>query len=310
MSEGAEGRWDVFVSYAHEDSAVAGELARRLDAAGLRVWIDTGAAGPQLGDQLRRPINAGLGRSRFGVPILSPAYLASPWAIRELEALLAREEGGQDVVLPLLHDLDMATLRRQYPLIAARVWASTADGLGDVSTRVVDAVLAKGAGSPSEQFPTLRRRFLDLLDGEPGIDAVRAFLEHHTDILVDAAGSGGSEVRWQPDLGGVRPDVCISTLMGTAGESRWHVVVIGPPTGSLFDPAGTAVPALAAAVARAQLARQRLRRTSVSRDDWVAATVAAGRRSMAGEEKQRLAAYARGLDGVAVRTYDWLLEHA
>lgn len=166
------------------------------------------------------------------------------------------------------------------------------------------------AGSPSEQFPTLRRRFLDLLDGEPGIGAVRAFLEHHTDILVDATGSGGSEVRWQPDLGGVRPDVCISTLMGTAGESRWHVVVIGPPTGSLFDPAGTAVPALAAAVARAQLARQRLRRTSVSRDDWVAATVAAGRRSMAGEEKQRLAAYARGLDGVAVRTYDWLLEHA
>jgi len=60
--------WDVFISHAWEDKdAVARPLAILLKKAGLKVWYDETTL--TLGDSLRRTIDEGLARSRYGVVI-------------------------------------------------------------------------------------------------------------------------------------------------------------------------------------------------------------------------------------------------
>src|SRR5215470_2670445 len=93
-------RYDVFLSHASEDKTdVALPIAQRLKDHGLTVWID--AFELTLGDSLRRSIERGLSRSSFGVVILSPAFFAKEWPARELDALLAYEDSGRKVILPV-----------------------------------------------------------------------------------------------------------------------------------------------------------------------------------------------------------------
>lgn len=52
-----------------------------------------------LGDSLNGKIDEGLAQSRFGVVILSPAFLnETHWPKKELSGLRARDEGGVKVV--------------------------------------------------------------------------------------------------------------------------------------------------------------------------------------------------------------------
>ena len=70
----SDGYFDVFISHATEDKEeVARPLARALDAEGLRVWYDEFEL--RIGDSLRRKIDTGVARSRFGVVIISPSLL-------------------------------------------------------------------------------------------------------------------------------------------------------------------------------------------------------------------------------------------
>ena len=94
----SESSWDVFISYAREDkAAVAKPLAEVLLRAGLRVWIDEHEI--SLGDSLTKKINEGLARSRYGIVILSPDFLAKEWPKRELAALLEADNDAPAVTL-------------------------------------------------------------------------------------------------------------------------------------------------------------------------------------------------------------------
>ncbi len=131
--------WDVFVSHAREDkSSIALPVAEGLAAAGLKVWIDREEL--RLGDSLRRRIEDGLLNARFGVVILSPAFLGKEWPQRELEAILALEMTHGKRILPILHDLDYETLLRKAPLLADRFAISTSDGVSVVVREILRAV--------------------------------------------------------------------------------------------------------------------------------------------------------------------------
>ena len=70
--------YDVFVSHATEDKEeVARPIANALTEAGLRVWYDEFEL--RIGDSLRRKIDHGLARSRFGIVVLSPSFFAKKW---------------------------------------------------------------------------------------------------------------------------------------------------------------------------------------------------------------------------------------
>ena len=94
--------YEVFISHASEDKdEVARPLANRLEQLGLRVWLDECQL--TVGDSLRRSIDRGLVASRFGVVVLSPSFFAKEWPNKELDGLVARDDGKEKVILPVWH---------------------------------------------------------------------------------------------------------------------------------------------------------------------------------------------------------------
>jgi len=58
-----------------------------------------------LGDSLRRSIDGGLAKSRYGVVILSKKFFEKEWPQKELNGLVARENGRGKVILPIWHNV-------------------------------------------------------------------------------------------------------------------------------------------------------------------------------------------------------------
>ena len=56
--------------------------------ANVEVWYDENAL--KLGDSIRRTIDKGLSKSRFGIVVLSKAFFARNWPQYELDALAER----------------------------------------------------------------------------------------------------------------------------------------------------------------------------------------------------------------------------
>jgi hypothetical protein len=132
--------YDLFISHASEDKdAIARPLYEALKARGLSVWFDE--AELTLGDSLRRKIDDGLARCRYGVVILSPRFLQKDWPQRELDGLVAREtEDGRKAMLPVWHDLDRQTLLRFSPTLADRLAVDSSKGLDAVVAQIERAV--------------------------------------------------------------------------------------------------------------------------------------------------------------------------
>ena len=85
---------DVFVAHASEDKeAIARPLAHALAERGLAVWYDEFEL--RIGDSLRRKIDAGIARSRFGIVILSHDFFAKGWSQYELDGLVTMQVSGK-----------------------------------------------------------------------------------------------------------------------------------------------------------------------------------------------------------------------
>lgn len=66
--------YDVFISHASEDKdCVVRPLAHALRIKGLNVWYDEFEL--KIGDSLRRKIDQGLSRSRFGIVVISRSFI-------------------------------------------------------------------------------------------------------------------------------------------------------------------------------------------------------------------------------------------
>ena len=74
-------KYDFFLSHTWEDKeTIARPLYSALTAAGASVWFDEAVL--KIGDSLRRKIDDGLARCKFG--IVSPNFLNKEWPQREL----------------------------------------------------------------------------------------------------------------------------------------------------------------------------------------------------------------------------------
>lgn len=131
--------WDVFISHAWEDKEeIARPLADALISKGLKVWFDEFTL--KVGDSLRRSIDKGLAKSRYGIVIISPSFLSKEWPQKELDGLLARESEGHKVILPIWHMADAALLRQHSPLLADRVATNSSSGLEKVVSDLLSAI--------------------------------------------------------------------------------------------------------------------------------------------------------------------------
>ena len=98
--------YDVFISHASEDKEdFVDEFVAELRKAGVKVWYDT----TQIlwGDSLRSRIDEGLRKSRFGIAILSPNYIADGkyWTKEELNGIFQLESIDGKTLLPIWHKL-------------------------------------------------------------------------------------------------------------------------------------------------------------------------------------------------------------
>ncbi len=137
--------YDVFISHASEDKAsVARPLAAHLQGFGLRVWLDEFEL--TLGDSLRRKIDRGLSLSRFGVVILSRDFFLKEWPNKELDGLVAREDGREKVILPVWHNISFDDIVKFSPVLAGKLAVSTSSSLVNVARQIHNAVLDGGDG--------------------------------------------------------------------------------------------------------------------------------------------------------------------
>lgn len=128
--------YDVFISHATEDKdAVVRALATALVELGLRVWYDEFAL--KLGDSLRRNIDHGLAKSRFGVVVISHAFFAKNWTQYELDGLVTRESTGDQVILPIWHNISKDEVIGYSPSLADKIAARTADSTVDEIAREI-----------------------------------------------------------------------------------------------------------------------------------------------------------------------------
>jgi hypothetical protein len=132
---------DVFLSHASEDkAAIARPLYTTLTKAGVKVWFDE--AELTMGDSLRRQIDEGLARCRFGVVVLSPKLFAKDWPQKELDGLVARENAsGEKAILPVWHKLTKSQVAKFSPTLADRLAGNSKDGVA-VLVKKIQAALA------------------------------------------------------------------------------------------------------------------------------------------------------------------------
>ncbi|TCN28163.1 TIR domain-containing protein [Kribbella orskensis] len=141
--------WDVFVSHASEDkAAVARPLTDALKQLDVSVWLDDFEL--RIGDSLRRKIDRGLARSRFGVVIISRSFFAKGWPQYELDGIVSRSVSGQQTLLPVWHEITKAEVMDQSPSLVDKIARSTSQYTIDEIAREIAEVIHS--------------------NGEPGID--------------------------------------------------------------------------------------------------------------------------------------------
>lgn len=123
----ADEEYDVFVSHAYEDKkSFVDEFVEALRNQGLKVWYDTDKL--KWGDSMREKIDRGLTKSRYGVVILSPNYIAEHkyWTKAELNGLFQVETVNGKTILPIWHNLTKKQVVEYSPIIADRKAMTTA----------------------------------------------------------------------------------------------------------------------------------------------------------------------------------------
>jgi len=133
-------KYDFFLSHAWEDKeTIARPLYGELTVAGASVWFDEAVL--RIGDSLRRKIDDGLARCKFGIVIISPNFLNKEWPQRELDGLVALEvESRKTKILPVWHQIDRGLILRYSPALADRVAGKSSEGAKALAKKILRVI--------------------------------------------------------------------------------------------------------------------------------------------------------------------------
>jgi len=116
--------YDVFISHASEDKdEVVRPLAIALKSEGLSVWYDEFEL--KIGDSLRRKIDKGLANSRFGIVVLSKEFIRKGWTNYELDGIITKSVTGEQIVLPIWHNITKKEVIEFSPSLADKLARNT-----------------------------------------------------------------------------------------------------------------------------------------------------------------------------------------
>lgn len=138
-----EKEFDVFISHASEDKdEVVRPLARALQNEGLSVWFDEFEL--KIGDSLRRKIDKGVATSKFGLIVLSEMFFKKGWTNYELDGLVTRQNTGEQILLPIWHNVTKRQVIDFSPSLADRVARSTATHtVEEIAAEIAELIRSK-----------------------------------------------------------------------------------------------------------------------------------------------------------------------
>ena len=132
--------WDAFISHASEDKdSFVPPLAQSFASLGAIVWYDEFTL--KLGDSLSQSIDRGLAQSRYGVVVISSAFMSKPWPQRELAGLVTRELDGHSAILPVWHAVTRSQVATFSPPLADKLAVRTADATAiDIALQILQVI--------------------------------------------------------------------------------------------------------------------------------------------------------------------------
>lgn len=141
--DGAVIEYDVFISHASEDKdAVVRPLANALVHHGLRVWYDEFEL--KIGDSLRRKIDKGLANSRFGIVVLSRDFIKKGWTNYELDGIISKAVSGEQVMLPIWHEITKQEIIAYSPSLADKVARNTSSyTIDEIANEIAELIRSK-----------------------------------------------------------------------------------------------------------------------------------------------------------------------
>lgn len=141
--DGAVIEYDVFISHASEDKdAVVRPLANALVQHGLRVWYDEFEL--KIGDSLRRKIDKGLANSRFGIVVLSRDFINKGWTNYELDGIISKAVSGEQVMLPIWHEITKQEIIAYSPSLADKVARNTSSyTIDEIANEIAELIRSK-----------------------------------------------------------------------------------------------------------------------------------------------------------------------
>jgi len=133
-------KYDVFISHASEDKdEVVRSLALALKNKGLSVWYDEFEL--KIGDSLRRKIDAGLAKSKFGIVVISRDFIKKGWTNYELDGLITRAVSGEQQLLPIWHNITKQEVINYSPSLADKVARNTAvNTIDEIADEIAEVI--------------------------------------------------------------------------------------------------------------------------------------------------------------------------
>ena len=116
--ESSSMKYDVFISHASADKEeYVDKLKAKLDKLKVRIFYDKDSI--EWGDEWKKKILEGVDRSEFAIIVISKNFFGREWTDKELNEFLNRQnKNGQKIILPILHNITIEDLRKEYPAVA------------------------------------------------------------------------------------------------------------------------------------------------------------------------------------------------
>lgn len=110
-------RYDVFICHASDDKeGFVRPLAEALRNLGVSVWYDEFSL--EIGDSVSREIDRGIAGARFGIVVVSRAFIGRPWPEHELRGLVNRDVEEDMRLLPIWHGVSKREVSEFSPSLA------------------------------------------------------------------------------------------------------------------------------------------------------------------------------------------------